>query len=586
MDRDALKTSPISASGLPGILRLTPECRQRIYVHLGLAYRFYFRTPRPAVYDLGDPSSFAQAGSPDEEFQTFHGLLLSCRTLYAEASALLYSSNRFLVHYQPPHYSLLAPLRALTPHAVRHLTHLKVVLNQASCHGRDPGNNGHGGCCLGRSWSRPQCVQHGAWYEHDLPLDAANTAVIGALADEWSSTAAYLASHLATNPGRLELALVCDMQAGDAGTAERVVLGCVGNRIRCSNSSRWKRPGESDDDSNNRSIVPPPIQEQAQPSHSPPEIRLRILEYTDLVAPFCELYWSRNTRRLTFHRGRYSCNYLWGGYCPPAFHHGCQFLQCYEQPRMGQTVGCFCRLRHAAASSSSSFPSCLCRCWGGPPTALFLVCRALSDEALRVWPRLPARPLRGKRVSARRPPTSLQGLPPQPRAGVFAPFTHDNRPRRAGHPAFADWRELIGVWMKRNLNLGGLTLRLVATQNPEAEGMEGCEIMATRAQGREVLDVYNTLLHPLRELACAEDSPSTTATGGSSDTSNNHGVPLARFYADLAWPAVRTGADWAPHEWFDAKDRELRRRAERFVMGGRYRDEDADGGADGDELKV
>ncbi|KAH6629953.1 hypothetical protein B0J18DRAFT_419768 [Chaetomium sp. MPI-SDFR-AT-0129] len=689
MDHDLLKTSPISASGLPGLLRLTPECRQRIYAHLGLFYRPTADRPRPAVhkpvynlsdpfdltqedsldedfewslptvnglgdslsltyhagslnedfesphtsgptvYDLSDPSSLAHhAGSPDEDFQTFHGLLLSCRTLYAEISALLYSfysSNRFLLDCRPPHYSLLAPLRAITPPAVRHLTHLKVVLNQASCH--NGVHNRDGGCCWGLSSRTPRCVERGAWYEHDLPLDATNAVAITALSNEWSATAAYLASQLATNPGRLELALVCDVQAGDVDTAKRVVLSAlelllpllkdchvrlchqpdpVLQRLVLESVSRVGRQRQQQTLDNSTSHR---YQSKRSLLTLPPEIRLRILEYTDLVAPYCELYWSRNTRRLTFHRAQYLSDYHWHGSCPPALHHGCRFLQCSEQGRSEQTAGCFCRIRHAAASSSSSsFPSYLCRCWGGPPTALFLVCRTLSDEALRVWygcnriivfdgvdASSPYHPWpAGHDYPHDRFAVSeflREALPPRCRRYIrtlelaFAPFTHDNRPRGVSHPAFVDWRELVGVWMKRNLNLGGLTLRLVTTQNPEAEGMYGYKMMTTKAQGKEVRDVYSTLLNPLRELGCPEDSsPSittatTTPSNSTSDASNERSEPLARFYADLAWPYVRTGDRRPRREWFDAKDRELRQRSERFVMGNRYRDEDDEGNA-------
>ncbi len=68
---------------VPGILRLAPDTRRRIYRHAGLAYKQHYDLTAPAVYNLNKPSSFAP----------FSGLLLSCRTIYAEASALLYSAN-------------------------------------------------------------------------------------------------------------------------------------------------------------------------------------------------------------------------------------------------------------------------------------------------------------------------------------------------------------------------------------------------------------------------------------------------------------------------------------------------------------
>lgn len=91
----------------------------------------------PYTFDLhGGPrrksSDFLSYGEPYPD--TFHGLLLSCRDINIEVVALLYSANRFVVHYM--NLGSLEPLLALTAPALSSLTALKIVLNQASCHRR------------------------------------------------------------------------------------------------------------------------------------------------------------------------------------------------------------------------------------------------------------------------------------------------------------------------------------------------------------------------------------------------------------------------------------------------------------------
>jgi hypothetical protein len=103
----------------------------------------------------------------------------------------------------------------------------------------------------------------------------------------------------------------------------------------------------------------------------PRQLRFRILSYTDLITPWKQVEWSRDCN----HNGKYlafypSCGVLDGLRCESRIHHGCQFLNCW--PAHNQLskagIGCFCRVRHSAASST-------CVCWT-PPTALFLVSRS------------------------------------------------------------------------------------------------------------------------------------------------------------------------------------------------------------------
>lgn len=139
----------------------------------------------------------------------FTGLLLSCRSLYAEVAALLYSANRFVMHY--PHHCSLKPLRALTPTSLAALANLEIVLNESSCHNpTDSSMYPPGACCddLAKYCAR----YHGTKHNRPLlesPVDTDFTSArlaAQAMLAEWQDTAAYISSRV--NAGRLDLWLV------------------------------------------------------------------------------------------------------------------------------------------------------------------------------------------------------------------------------------------------------------------------------------------------------------------------------------------------------------------------------------------
>ncbi|KAH6650313.1 hypothetical protein F5144DRAFT_588819 [Chaetomium tenue] len=552
---------------LPGILRLTPDTRRRIYLHAGVAYREYGSERWPGLYNLGE------SVVPDQRsirgFFTFYGLLLSCRTIYAEASALLYSANRFIVRYQP--WRSLSPLRALTPRTLVHLADLKIILNQTSCH--ELGTEQAGGACCGGGTIKSATPCSDDNHHHDLPLGKLDFSA-EALFAEWHATAAYLAAHII--PGQLELTLVCDVHYAGVETA-KVVLDSLHLLPRLKNC-HIRLCG----------VREPRLQQLAQdavlrargiqfPHHSaassvsvsprlinlPRELQLRILEYTDLVTPHKEVIWSRKS--YGYHIPRAPCYRLMGG-CPPEFHYGCQFLRCWETPWPIPSNGCFCRRQHAAVSSR-------CRCWA-PPTPLFLVCRALYSQANRVFysqnrlivieapyknPYTPWTPgdypypvfAVSQFLRHVVPPHCLKYI--RFLELVFSPFNHLSRPRD-GHPALLDWPETL-EWAKQELNLPALTLRLVMAFNDQDHPKGSREM--TRAQGKEVLALYNLILLPVRRL--------DPAGGG-----------LARFYAELVWPlrwtrwAFEKRYEEGGEDWLASKGQELKRRAEQSIMGERY----------------
>jgi hypothetical protein len=207
---------------LPGILRLSPELRRRIYLLVGMGpWRLYNRC-EPNAYNLGQQfeSEPAKTRSGDNTSR-FFGLLVSCQTIYTEASALLYSSNSFIFYYRRAQY--LAPLQALNPRTIASLRNLKIVLNQSSCHCPDFSTSGDR--CDRKTVYRAKrgptsyCKEYHQ-DSHDLPISASDQSTQNLLT-EWQATAAHLAAHL--TPGQLELSLVCDVDKGELDVAEQVV---------------------------------------------------------------------------------------------------------------------------------------------------------------------------------------------------------------------------------------------------------------------------------------------------------------------------------------------------------------------------
>jgi hypothetical protein len=567
---------------LPGILRLSPELRRRIYLLVGMGPWRLYNLCEPNVYNLGQQfeSEPAKTRSGDNTSR-FFGLLVSCQTIYTEASALLYSSNSFIFYYRRA--QSLAPLQALNPRTIASLRNLKIVLNQSSCHCPDFGTSGD--CCDRKTVYRAKrgptsyCKEYHQ-DSHDLPISASDRSTQNLLT-EWQATAAHLAAHL--TPGQLELSLVCDVDKGELDVAEQVVDALrLFPRLKDCHLRLSRTP-----DTQLRELAQNWVHRardllSAEPSHPsspspvrpqlvtlPRELRLRILGYTDLITPLKEVLWARQ-------HGKYSASLP---YCPswegrgdheytPEVHHGCQFARCSLPPWPKNSVGCFCFLSHSAFSST-------CRCWA-EPTPLFLICRVLHDDANMVF-------FSENRFVVMDGPTMRVFGPPRPSVYehhrlaasqflrgvvpvrclpylrfvelVFPPYTGGSWPQ-AGHPVLKDWAETV-AWVKDKINAPALTLRLLAKYHSDEDDLsQGCELTGVHA--KETLDSYILILEPLASLG---------GPGG-----------LARFYADLTWPWRRTrpmrrwGYDEmeAINKLMRAEERRLKERAERLVLGERY----------------
>ncbi|KAK3298540.1 uncharacterized protein B0H64DRAFT_77786 [Chaetomium fimeti] len=576
----------------PGFLRLPPDVRERIFRHLGMAG---WEGDRRSVDLHGRASMY---GVPPSRF---YGLLLCCRIIYAEATALLCSTNRFFIYYSGP--GSLKPLHALTPTSLASLGHLKVILNQASCH--QPSSEWYGyWCCRGKrrideydcsNAAHCNISQHSGRHRHPLanraPFDyEGDWRNAQTVLDEWQAAAAYMSPHISAD--QLQLSLVCDIdheQKDSIGVAEQVVaplqllprLKTCSVRL-CATPTRQLRQLARDAALRARGFTNPyynPHPALTTLTTLPRELRLRILEYTDLITPYKEVGWSRSYGAYSVYKR--SC--LGDDYMRCVFpnHHGCQFTMCSEAP--GLSDGCFCRRRHSAFSLE-------CRCWTPPGPALFLVCRTLCQDAQFVF-------FSGNRFIVgdsklgkcghlpEAPSVWLSGRDTQPAGSypynrfaisqfvkeivpvhclayirflelVFPPYYHHVWPRPE-HPAMKNWHATVH-WLKDKINAPGLTVRLVMA---DVDGglLESDRGRLTELEGKAIVRAYMNISSPLRHLTAGNDG-------------------LAMFYAQFAYPWAWTDVtkNWVRRHghdrrgWVEPEERELEDFAERYVMGARY----------------
>jgi hypothetical protein len=610
---DAAHTSP--SPSRPALLRLTPDIRLRLYRYLGLASW----NGHPYLFDLrgGRADGRIWPGTPPVPID-FHGLLISCRIIYAEAAALLYSANSFVVHYyapaQPPG---LYSLNALTEVALRSLSQLKIVVNEAACHNRVTGINYTLVCCChghdNGDWSGSLWCRQRHSDLHQAPLLSDGMMSADDARHAWHAAAARLFSR--TAPGRLALSFVCDIDpqhplALDLAASILSPLRLLPRphlsecRIRLAKTPDWPLEQLARDAAVYACGLPTPI-----PDASPKplgaaatatltslsrELRIHILEYTNLVTPRRQVVWSRQGRA-------YMVNHFQCTVDPPPTPdelYSDQFFECSSD----RPEGCFCRRRHAVFSLD-------CKCWAPPGPTLFLVCRTLSQEAQYVFfsrnrfiiHDYKACPVWYVPSLQQRSSPGLGELPNSLECGsypfekfaaseflrdvvptsalahlrflelVFPPYASATWPRPE-HPAARDWLSTV-AWLRGRLNLPGLTLRVVAMD--VSNGAPDSSGEATAEEITALLKVYTDLVRPLRGLA---EPPG-----------------LARFYAHFRYPrersldAIINDPYWQDYDeanepprsgpWYDPwlHKKDLKERLERFVMGARYQSLYADG---------
>ncbi|KAK3898423.1 hypothetical protein C8A05DRAFT_37984 [Staphylotrichum tortipilum] len=484
------------------MLRLTQDTRRCIHFHAGVGRQQPVDQTAPSTYSLNGPRVAGRAPRP------FHGLLLSCHTIYIELSTLLYSEHCFIVPFDT--HQSLAPLRALAP---------------TPCHEFPRNGNSQPQCCNSSGKIRAhRCGEISHQGFHDAPL-AGSSDRTQAVPDEWLSAAAYLARYV--DLGRLKLSLVCDVGWAEIEMATRIL------------DSLRLLPRLKDCHLRLSGTCEPPLQHLAQDTVDdvcgirwtrgpslmdlPCELRLRILKYTNLVTPYREMMpfhappqevlWGRANRCYRIKHG--PCAMFPGkDICRRYFHRGCRFSNSH-----GRLVACLCWV---------------------PPAQLFLVCRALRwDAALVFFGRNRFTVLDGPHANPFVPwlpgdyPHNtlaashfLRRVVPEPCMShlreldlAFAPFNHIIRPSY-GHPALLDWAETV-EWTKDKLNLPRLSLRVVLPGNGNIRPEAGWSM--TNRRGKQVLEAYQTIVTPLRLFT----------EGG-----------LDWFESDMAWPLRWSGANY------------------------------------------
>ena len=342
----------LACTHMRSILCLSPTIRHRIYLEAGLVNDSDIDLNRWREIDVRDLT---------DDMRFSYNLLLTCRTIHAEASLILYSTNRFFVRYKDSRGLRL--LRNLTQDALSSLAHLTVHLNATSCEMGEP-------CC--KLYPRKSPRKFRSCRQHDKPL-VSPSRLTRAIVREWQSTASHILAYI--KPFTLQLRLVCDVEGLE--TAMQVVEPLLSTRTLASCAIRLGRQPDHpmQDLAYNTAIqaIGHPLDRLESPFRFfdlPQELRRQILEYTDLITPLCEVEWNPEDGFYV----RYSTWRCGGiGDCYPHLRHACQFRNCWEY----SNSGCFCRRSHAAFSSQ-------CHCWS-PPTSLFLVCRTLLADAQAIF---------------------------------------------------------------------------------------------------------------------------------------------------------------------------------------------------------
>lgn len=317
-------------------------------------------------------------------------------------------------------------------------------------------------------------------------------------------------------------------------------------------------------------ISEPPSNPAASLLTLPPELRIKILQYTDLIAPSREVTWGKKDGAYTAVFLKYdelsACWLDHSGFWLP-------------------TNGCFCRRRHAAFSK-------VCKCWAPPGPALFLICRTLYEDAQFVFfsgnrfivhdyqpcppwvlpvfdqhpmayeGRVPAYPYPNERLAVSE---FLRDIVPTPSLAhlrflelVFPPYLPRTWPGTQ-QPAMQDWRETIEWLGEQKINLPGLTVRLIVADAYGNAPVSYYRAMAEE-EGDALMTAYENLFQPLVRLG-------------------NDG--LAGFYASFPYPWALTMESQRRNVndrgRIYREEKSLKQRAERYVMGDRYDSVYADG---------
>lgn len=191
-------------------------------------------------------------------------------------------------------------------------------------------------------------------------------------------------------PQTLELSFICDV--ADLETAEAIAASIDHFPILRSCDMRLARRPNKQIQRIAQQVAVRAIGQAPSPTFPfhfmdlPTELRLQILEYTDLIMPLKEVEWNPKDGYYLTYRTR-GCERPYEPFwyprpiadCPPTgnwvpdsdvtgwpvpipcdqdfYHYSCQFRECWQD---AAESGCFCRRYHAAYTTPSSRRQCVC----------------------------------------------------------------------------------------------------------------------------------------------------------------------------------------------------------------------------------
>ena len=502
----------LKCTHLRSFLCLPPAIRLQIYSLAGLVEDDDIDLNQRPGADVW-PWPFA------DDFHFTFNLLLTCRTIYTEASSIVYTTNRFFIRYRDSQN--LQALRNLTPSSLSSLAYLTVHLNITSC-------------AISESCSNVQPATVRTRYRYDKPLRFSSRQSQTTLR-EWQSTARYVIAHV--QPFNFQLHLVCDVENLEAAALAIEPLSGTQELLNCA-IRLCQQPDPLIQDLARRAATRAMgrcLDQLDSPFPFltlPPELRCKVLEYTDLVTPLCEVEWNPE-------KGYYLRYSTW---------------RCWDH----SNIGCFCSRNHAAFSSK-------CHCWS-PPTSLFLACRVLLEDAQAVFfkrNRFVITPPGGCNRPADNTPNRLElsafltDVVPSNALRflrflemVIPPFEEDYL--RPHEPAYQDWLQTIDR-IGEQLCLPSLTIRIyMADYLPRGgESIASFRANMTKEQFMTIFKMYVRTLGPLSKLR-----------------------GLRRFFVHLAWPSrwTRAGRQRWRHDPESVRQQIsiLEQRTERLVMGDSY----------------
>ncbi|KAI1208353.1 uncharacterized protein F4807DRAFT_148820 [Annulohypoxylon truncatum] len=329
-------------------LDLPPEIRVRIYEAAGLVVGAILRlNPRRSPLCHFLPLEPSRAS-----LRFTYNILQTCRAINAEVKTHICSQNTLVVIDEHVEFGL-AFLRSLNPQQCSVLTDLFVHLHLEA--------------------PVPSCFERPVWPPQQQ--QSSPRFLPPGLLASWQATANHILSH--TTPQTLSLRLFCDTGLGETTFAVLWPLKDFPGVLKDCELQLYHQPGDKrlcaiawETCARAKGLDPDLRNHPFRFFDLPTEIRRHILEYTDLVTPHKEVYWS------SAEGFRIACvpEVCKADNCA-AHHDTGSFVQiCAPCPTL--MTGYLCCRRRSGYSSR-------CQCWT-PPKALILTSRALYQEALPV----------------------------------------------------------------------------------------------------------------------------------------------------------------------------------------------------------